>query len=118
MTHVLTALKFLHIPIFMIPGGADEEQSVGSFTFHNQLDLWGWWAYFLLTRRASWLENILAAVHSSVGLIAISSPWMFQKYYIHTSIKQDGWFFWIIKTGFVILDAVARTCAVFSLLCP
>lgn len=118
MTHVLTALKFLHIPVFMIPGGADEEQSVGSFTFHNQLDLWGWWAYFILTGHARWLENILAAVHSSVGLIAISSPVMFQQYYIHTSIKQDGWFFWVVKTGFVIADAVARTCAVFSLLCP
>ena len=113
-THVFTALKYLGIPIPMIPGGADENQTPAQFTFHNQLDLWGWWAYFIIMGRASPLQNILAAIHSSVGVVALLYPEAFQNWYI--SRKFDSRALMWFKTGFVILDAVVRTYAVWNLL--
>jgi len=98
----------------MIPGGADEKQTPAQFTFHNQLDLWGWWAYFIIMGRVPVLENILAAVHSSVGVVACLYPELFQKRYIST--KFDTFKLMWFKTGFVTLDAVVRTWAVWSLL--
>jgi hypothetical protein len=113
-THVFTALQYLGVPIPMIPGGADEKQTPAQFTFHNQLDLWGWWAYFIIAGKVPVLENILAAVHSSVGVVAWMYPQIFQTWYI--SRKFDTTILMWFKTGFVMLDAVVRTVAVWSLL--
>lgn len=113
-THVTTTLQYLGVPLPIIPGGADEKQTPSQFTFHNQLDLWGWWSYFLLIGSAPPLVNALAAVHSSVGIVAWLSPDVFQSRYISTS--RDTMFFWIFKTSFVTLDAVARSLAVWYLI--
>jgi hypothetical protein len=111
-THVMTALKFVGVKLAMIPGGARDDQTVINFTFHNQLDLWGWWAYFIVRGHANLLYNILASVHIAVGIIAFLYPKIFQKYYISTN--HNTLFFHILKTVFVVSDAVCRSWALWS----
>jgi hypothetical protein len=113
-THIVTTLQYLGVPLPVVPGGADERQTPAEFTLHNQLDLWGWWAFFLLVGKAPPLENTLAAVHSSVGIVAWWQPEIFQSRYIST--RHDTAPFWVLKTLFVAVDAIARLLAVWYLL--
>lgn len=114
LTHVLTFLKFLGLPLPMIPGGAKDDQTVLNFTFHNQLDLWGWWAHFLITGHANFAYAALAATHMAVGLVALAAPELFQRYYI--SNKDDTPAYHYIKTNFVFTDALCRSYALYSLI--
>lgn len=112
VTHVLTALKFSGLPL-LIPGGAVDNQSVTAFTFHNQLDLHGWFGYFLASGEAPLLYVVLAGAHMSVAVMIFFGSTHFQDYYIRCG--KTPLFFAIFRTFFVLLDACARACAVFSL---
>jgi hypothetical protein len=112
MTHLLTTLKFSGWNVPMIPGGAKDDQSVIDFTLHNQLDLWGWFSYFLARGQSNWLYSFLAATHMAVGLIPFYRHDVFQEFYIRTT--RCSRFFHQLKTSFVFLDAASRTYALTS----
>ena len=111
-THILTALKFGGISA-IIPGGAIDTQSMIAFTFHNQLDLWGWFSYFLVMGEAQLIHIILAAAHQSVAVLILFDLEGFQDYYIRNG--KVPLFFAIFRILFVLLDAGVRASAVFFL---
>lgn len=113
LTHLLTAIKFLGIAVPFTPGGAMDVQTPLTFNVYNQLDLWGWWAYFLFTGKAPLLMNLLAAEHSSVGIVSVIWPRSFQNSYIigRGNAKGLTW----ARAGFVTLDAIVRMYAVVKL---
>ena len=111
-THILTTFTFIGFDIY-IPGGADENQTILNFTFHNQLDLWGWWAYFILKGEAQLIYNLLSSTHISTGLFAMYNPRVFQAYYIKTDVCPLH--FHLAKIIFVLSDAIARSYALYNL---
>lgn len=108
VSHVLTAIKFYGWQPVYIPGAADE-QAVSTFGVFNQLDLWGWWAYFIYSGACPLWLNFLSAVHCGVAVTSVVLPKTFQQNYI---VPGGGPLFTFSKASFVLLDAVSRATTV------
>jgi hypothetical protein len=113
LTHVLTSIKFMGGKNIYIPGGAKDNQSIMEFTMHNVLDLLGWLLIFMYMRTMPLIYVLLAGAHMGVGMIAIIQNKIFQEYYIR-DIYVEYPSFQKIKIGFVILDFVCRTKALYD----